>query len=163
MIQLKLLAAGIAALGSLAWATPAPLAPAGIPTGSYAAVQANGGPLPWSTKVPAVKGLTHWARLDLAVLRLSANGRYSLSYRYTQEVLDSNRPGRLPPARDEVSSGRFSQSGKSLTFVPLKGGKEQRRVTAVVVGSDILLDKTVFVGERPFHVKLLFRRDASYY
>jgi hypothetical protein len=113
--------------------------------------------------VPAVKGLTHWARLDLAVLRLTANGRYSLSYRYTQEVLDRNRPGRLPPSRDEVSSGRYSQAGRKLTFVPIKSGKEQRTVVAEVVGNDIQLDKTVFVGERPFRVRLLFRRDPSYY
>jgi hypothetical protein len=29
------------------------------------------------------------------------------------------------------------------------------------VGGDIALDKTVFVGERPFRVRLLFRRDPS--
>jgi hypothetical protein len=161
MVRLKLLAASLAALGSLAWSTP--VAPATIVPGSYAAVKANGGPLPWTTRVPAVKGLTHWARLDLAVLRLGANGRYSLSYRYTQEVLDSSRPGKLPPPRDEVSTGRYSQAGNKLTFVPVKGNKPQRAVVADVVGSDILLDKTVFVGERPFHVKLLFRRDPSYY
>ncbi len=161
MAQLRHAVVGFALLGSLGWA--APVAPADVVPGSYAAVQANGGPLPWTTKVPAVRGLTHWARLDLAVLRLTANGRYSLSYRYTQEVLDSKRPGRLPPARDELSSGRYTQAGRKLTFVPMKAGKAQRIVVAEVAGNDILLDKTVFVGERPFKVRLLFRRDPSYY
>jgi hypothetical protein len=140
--------------------------PAKIAPGSYVAFQANGRPLPWATKVPAVEGLTHWARLDLAVLRISADGRYTLSYRYAQEVLDSKRPAKLPPSRDEVSSGRYSESGKTLTFVPAKTGKDQRAprpVTAEISGADISLDKTVFVGERPFRVRLLFRRDSSFY
>jgi hypothetical protein len=146
--------------------TAAHVAPARIAPGSYVAFQANGRPLPWTTKVPAVEGLTHWARLDLAVLRISADGRYTLSYRYAQDVLDSSRPVRLSPARDEVSSGRYSESGKSLTFVPAKTGKDQRAprpVTAEISGADISLDKMVFVGERPFRVRLLFRRDASFY
>ena len=40
-------------------------------------------------------------------------------------------------------------------------GRTARAVTAEVVGDDIALDKTVFVGERPFRVRLLFRRDPS--
>lgn len=134
----------------------------GVPTGSYVAVLANGQKLPWSTKVPAVKGLVHWARLDLAVLRLSANGRYTLSYRYAQEVIDSRAPLQMPPPRDELSMGRYSDRGKTLTFVPTSApGRTARAVTAQVVGADIYLDKTVFVGERPFRVRLLFRRDPS--
>jgi hypothetical protein len=115
-----------------------------------------------TTKVPAVEGLVHWARLDLAVLRLSADGRYTLSYRYSQDVVDTRVPMKLPPARDELSVGRYSDRGRTLTFVPnrTKQGSE-RTVTAQVVGADIFLDKTVFVGERPFRVRLLFRRDPS--
>jgi hypothetical protein len=144
-------------------AVPAtPPAAAGVPIGSYVAVLANGQKLPWTTKVPAVHGLSHWARLDLAVLRLSADGRYTLSYRYAQDVIDSKLPVSLPPARDELSVGRYADKGKTLTFVP-KTSKErpERTVTAQVVGEDIFLDKTVFVGEKPFRVKLLFRRDPS--
>jgi hypothetical protein len=135
---------------------------AGIPLGSYVAVLANGEKLPWTTQVPAVKGLVHWARLDLAVLRLSANGRFTLSYRYAQEVVDTKNPVRMPPARDELSVGRYSGAGKTLTFVPTPPpGKTARTVTAQVVGQDIFLDKTVYVGERPFRVRLLFRRDPT--
>jgi hypothetical protein len=76
----------------------------GIVAGSYVAVLANGQKLPWTTQVPAVQGLAHWARLDLAVLRLSADGRYTLSYRYAQEVVDTRAPLRMPPARDELSA-----------------------------------------------------------
>ena len=72
---------------------------AGITTGSYVAVLANGQKLPWTTQVPAVEGLAHWARLDLAVLRLNPNGRYTLSYRYAQEVVDTKAPLVMPPAR----------------------------------------------------------------
>jgi hypothetical protein len=134
----------------------------GITTGSYVAVLANGQKLPWTTQVPAVKGLAHWARLDLAVLRLSADGRYTLSYRYAQEVVDTRAPIRMPPARDELSVGRYSGKGRKLTFVPIAAaGRPERTVTAEVVGDDISLDKTVFVGERPFRVRLLFRRDPS--
>jgi hypothetical protein len=137
-------------------------APAGITHGSYVAVLANGQKLPWTTQVPAVKGLVHWARLDLAVLRLNPNGRYTLSYRYAQEVVDTKAPLQMPPARDELSVGRYSDRGKTLTFVPTpSGGRTARTVTAQVVGSDIFLDKTVFVGEKPFRVRLLFRRDPS--
>ena len=135
---------------------------AGLPTGSYVAVLANGKSLPWTTQVPAVKGLAHWARLDLAVLRLSADGRYTLSYRYAQDVIDSRLPMQMPPARDELSVGRYSDRGKTLTFVPTPTKeKKARPVVAQVVGADIFLDKTVFVGERPFRVRLLFRRDPS--
>jgi len=134
----------------------------GIPAGSYVAVLANGAKLPWTTQVPAVRGLAHWARLDLAVLRLSANGRYTLSYRYAQEVVDTRAPLRMPPARDELSVGRYSGKGKKLTFVPTAApGRAERTVIAEVVGDDISLDKTVLVGERPFRVRLLFRRDPS--
>jgi hypothetical protein len=134
----------------------------GVTTGSYVAVLANGQKLPWSTQVPAVKGLVHWARLDLAVLRLNPNGRYTLSYRYAQEVVDTKVKAQMPPPRDEVSGGRFADRGRTLTFVPTPSpGKEARTVTAQVVGADIFLDKTVFVGERPFRVRLLFRRDPS--
>jgi len=134
----------------------------GIPTGSYVAVLANGQKLPWTTKVPAVEGLVHWARLDLAVLRLTGDGHYTLSYRYAQDVIDSRQPVHLPPSRDELSSGRYSDRGKTLTFVPTPTkGKTARTVTAEVVGADIFLDKTVFVGEKPFRVRLLFRRDPS--
>ena len=85
----------------------------GIVAGSYVAVLANGEKLPWMTQVPAVEGLAHWARLDLAVLRLSADGRYTLSYRYAQEVVDTRAPLRMPPASDELSSFtiRMSRSG----------------------------------------------------
>jgi hypothetical protein len=135
---------------------------AAVPAGSYVAVLANGQKLPWTTKVPAVQGLAHWARLDLAVLRLTPDGRYTLSYRYAQDVVDSRMPMQLPPARDELSVGRWSDRGKTLTFVPTKSkDRPERTVTAQVVGADIFLDKTVFVGERPFRVKLLFRRDPS--
>ena len=135
---------------------------AGIAAGSYVAVLANGQKLPWTTQVPAVKGLAHWARLDLAVLRLSADGRYTLSYRYAQEVVDTRAPLRMPPARDELSVGRYSGKGRKLTFVPrAAAGRAERTVTADVVGDDISLDKTVFVGERPFRVRLIFRRDPS--
>ena len=134
----------------------------GITTGSYVAVLANGRKLPWSTQVPAVKGLVHWARLDLAVLRLNSNGRYTLSYRYAQEVVDTKEKPQMPPPRDEISVGRYSDRGRTLTFVPTPSpGKAQRAVTAQVVGADIYLDKTVFVGERPFRVRLLFRHDPS--
>lgn len=133
-----------------------------LPTGSYVAVLANGEKLPWTTQVPAVKGLVHWARLDLAVLRLSPNGRFTLSYRYAQEVVDMRLPLTSPPARDELSAGRYSGNGKTLTFVPTPvAGRTARTVTAQVVGEDIFLDKTVYVGERPFRVRLLFRRDPS--
>ncbi|HKP15532.1 MAG TPA: hypothetical protein VJT85_05690 [Gemmatimonadaceae bacterium] len=133
-----------------------------LATGSYVAVLANGQKLPWSTQVPAVKGLVHWARLDLAVLRLNSNGRYTLSYRYAQEVVDTKEKPLMPPARDEISVGRYSGKGRTLTFVPTPSpGKAQRTVTAQVVGADIYLDKTVFVGERPFRVRLLFRHDPS--
>jgi hypothetical protein len=133
-----------------------------VPPGSYVAVLANGQKLPWTTKVPAVKGLVHWARLDLAVLRLSADGRYTLSYRYTQDVIDSRAPMQMPPARDELSVGRYADRGKTLTFVPSPTkGRATQTVTAQVVGGDIFLDKTVFVGERPFRVRLLFRTPIS--
>ena len=135
---------------------------AGITTGSYVAVLANGQKLPWTTQVPAVEGLVHWARLDLAVLRLAPNGRYTLSYRYAQEVVDTKAKLQMPPPRDEVSVGRFADRGRTLTFVPTPSpGKAERRITAQVVGADIFLDKTVFVGERPFRVRLLFRRDPT--
>jgi len=135
---------------------------AGITTGSYVAVLANGQKLPWTTQVPAVEGLAHWARLDLAVLRLNPNGRYTLSYRYAQEVVDTRAKLQMPPARDEISVGRFADRGRTLTFVPTPSpGKPVRTITAQVVGSDIFLDKTVFVGERPFRVRLLFRHDPS--
>jgi hypothetical protein len=136
----------------------------GVPAGSYVAVLANGQKLPWTTKVPAVQGLVHWARLDLAVLRLSADGRYTLSYRYSQDVVDTRAPMKMPPARDELSAGRYAGRGKTLTFVPTPAkGRTARTVTAEVVGPDIFLDKTVFVGERPFRVRLLFRRDPSFW
>jgi len=135
---------------------------AGITAGSYVAVLANGQKLPWTTQVPAVEGLAHWARLDLAVLRLSPDGRYTLSYRYAQEVVDTRAPLRMPPARDELSVGRYSGKGKKLTFVPkVIPGRAERTVTADVVGDDISLDKTVLVGNKPFRVRLLFRRDPS--
>jgi hypothetical protein len=134
----------------------------GIAPGSYVAVLANGRKLPWTTQVPAVKGLAHWARLDLAVLRLNPNGRYTLSYRYAQEVVDTKAPLVMPPPRDELSVGRYADRGKTLTFVPTpSAGRTARTVTAQVVGPDIFLDKTVLVGERPFRVRLLFRRDPS--
>jgi hypothetical protein len=135
---------------------------AGIAPGSYVAVQANGRKLPWTTQVPAVDGLVHWARLDLAVLRLNPNGRYTLSYRYAQEVVDTKAPLVMPPARDELSVGKYADRGKTLTFVPKpSAGRSERSVTAQVIGADIFLDKTVFVGEKPFRVRLLFRRDPS--
>ena len=134
----------------------------GLSPGSYVAVLANGQKLPWTTKVPAVKGLVHWARLDLAVLRLNPNGRYTLSYRYAQEVVDTSAPLVMPPPRDELSVGRYADRGKTVTFVPTaSAGRATRTVTAQVVGADIFLDKTVFVGEKPFRVRLLFRRDPS--
>ena len=134
----------------------------GVVPGSYVAVLANGQKLPWTTQVPAVKGLVHWARLDLAVLRLNPNGRYTLSYRYAQEVVDTKAQVQMPPPRDEISVGRYADRGRTLTFVPTSSsGKTTRTVTAQVVGADLFLDKTVFVGERPFRVRLLFRRDPS--
>jgi hypothetical protein len=161
-------AAVVFALGTIpvlvaAHRPPEARAPAsGVVTGSYVAVLANGQKLPWSTQVPAVEGLVHWARLDLAVLRLNADGRYTLSYRYAQEVVDTKAKLQMPPARDEISVGRYSDRGRTLTFVPTPSpGKATRTVTAQVVGADIFLDKTVFVGERPFRVRLLFRRDPS--
>lgn len=166
-------AAGLLAIGALPLLAAAsriaeprtPSAPhttAGIAPGSYVAVLANGQKLPWTTQVPAVEGLAHWARLDLAVLRLNPNGRYTLSYRYAQEVVDTRAPLVMPPPRDELSVGRYADRGKTLTFVPTPSpGRTSRSVTAHVVGPDIFLDKTVFVGEKPFRVRLLFRRDPS--
>src|SRR5687768_9804622 len=162
-------AAGLLAIGTLpllvaasrpAESRVASVTNTGIVPGSYVAVLANGKKLPWSTQVPAVQGLAHWARLDLAVLRLNSNGRYTLSYRYAQEVVDTKEKPQMPQPRDEISVGRYSNRGRTLTFVPAPSpGKAQRSVTAQIVGADIYLDKTVFVGERPFRVRLLFRHD----
>jgi len=161
ILALGALPAAPRALDSSAHRTAVAEAP-GIVAGSYVAVLANGEKLPWTTQVPAVEGLAHWARLDLAVLRLSADGRYTLSYRYAQEVVDTRAPLRMPPARDELSVGRYSGKGKKLTFVPkIIAGRPERTVTADVVGDDISLDKTVLVGNKPFRVRLLFRRDPS--
>lgn len=164
-------AAGLLAIGTLPLLVAAsrPAEPrvasvtnAGLVPGSYVAVLANGKKLPWTTQVPAVEGLAHWARLDLAVLRLNPNGRYTLSYRYAQEVVDTKAPLVMPPPRDELSVGRYADRGKTVTFVPTPSpGRTARTVTAQVVGADIFLDKTVFVGEKPFRVRLLFRRDPS--
>jgi hypothetical protein len=159
-------AAGLLAIGAipLLVAASGPSTPrtAGVAPGSYVAVLANGQKLPWTTPVPPVDGLAHWARLDLAVLRLNPNGRYTLSYRYAQEVVDTRAPLVMPPPRDELSVGRYADRGKTLMFVPTPSpGRATRSVTAQVVGPDIYLDKTVFVGERPFRVRLLFRRDPS--
>src|SRR5688500_7744663 len=164
-------AAGLLAIGTLpllvaasrpAESRVASVTNTGIVPGSYVAVLANGKKLPWTTQVPAVEGLAHWARLDLAVLRLNPNGRYTLSYRYAQEVVDTKVPLVMPPPRDELSVGRYADRGKTLTFVPTPSpGRTARTVTAQVVGADIFLDKTVFVGEKPFRVRLLFRRDPS--
>jgi hypothetical protein len=170
--KLALHTVALLGLGALPIHRPAPAfarvapvalrAATGVRAGSYVAVLANGEKLPWTTKVPAVQGLVHWARLDLAVLRLSPDGRYTLSYRYSQDVIDSRLPMKMPPARDELSVGRYADRGKTLTFVPTPAkDRRQRTVTAEVVGGDIFLDKTVFVGERPFRVRLLFRRDPS--
>ena len=162
-IKLARHAIAVLGLGFLPIHRPSP-APArtGVPVGSYVAVLANGEKLPWTTKVPAVHGLSHWARLDLAVLRLTQDGRYTLSYRYAQDVIDSKLPMSLPPARDELSVGRYADKGKTLTFVPTASkDRADRTVTAQVIGGDIFLDKTVFVGEQPFRVRLLFRRDPS--
>ena len=164
-------AAGLLAIGALPLLVAAsrPAAPRttragaiGITPGSYVAVLANGQKLPWTTQVPAVDGLVHWARLDLAVLRLNPNGRYTLSYRFAQEVVDTKVPLVMPPPRDELSVGKYADRGKTLTFVPTPSpGRTTRSVTAKVVGADIFLDKTVLVGEKPFRVRLLFRRDPT--
>src|SRR5688500_10988222 len=103
-------AAGLLAIGTLPLLVAAsrPAEPrvagvtnAGIVPGSYVAVLANGKKLPWTTQVPAVEGLAHWARLDLAVLRLNPNGRYTLSHRYAQAVVrsDERRVGNESRAR----------------------------------------------------------------
>ena len=158
----RALRVGVSDLRTPGLPDPRTSGPPDLRTGSYVAVLANGRKLPWSTQVPAVEGLVHWARLDLAVLRLNSNGRYTLSYRYAQEVVDTKEKPQMPPPRDEISVGRYSGRGRTLTFVPTPSpGKPQRSVTAQVVGADIYLDKTVFVGERPFRVRLLFRHDPT--
>lgn len=133
--------------------------------GSYVAVKFNDAPLPGVTTLRSAEGFRHWVKVEQAVVRLQANGRFAASFRYRQQHLRARDKPVASQVLSRTYSGRYTVRGRTISFIPENTGS--KRPLQPIPG---LLDETgmhvryvVADGGVRHRFKLDLRFDPSYW
>ena len=152
------------------------VAPSGAPTktvpvgtgsvaGVYVGRTLNRHSLPAEDKFVASNGYYHWVKLEKVFLRLSENGRFTLSVRYYHEHLPSAKRPKGAQLLEDVRQGTYRVSGRTITFIPRpkRGETTSRPVSGSVRGEQIEVQFSIRDGARSRPMTLVVERDRSYW
>jgi hypothetical protein len=133
--------------------------------GSYLARTMNGRPLPAELHVPAAAGGFRLFRLEQGLLRLRADGRFVLYFRYYHQLVPRGGRPIYTPVMSDSESGTFKASAGSIILTPIakKGSKPRPSITATIAGDEIRATYLLQNGRSPQRIVLILHRDASYW
>jgi hypothetical protein len=142
------------------------LAPALVPVeGSYVARTLNGHTLPTDLRLPAGAGAFRLFRLEQGVLRLSADGRFTLYFRYYHQLVHQGARPVTTPVLSESESGTYKVKSNQLVLLPntKKGVKRRPTVVATISGDEIRATYVLQNGSASERVALVLWRDATFW
>jgi len=133
--------------------------------GSYVARTLNGRSLPADLRIPATAGDFRLFRLEQAVLRLSPDGRFTLSFRYYHQLVRRGTRPIVTPVFSESETGTYAVKKDQMVLVPTKRkqAKPRPRIAATISGEEIKAAYLLQSGSSEERVTLVLRRDASYW
>jgi hypothetical protein len=141
-------------------------APLSLPVeGSYVAMTLNGRAVPADLRLPATAGDFRLFRLEQAVLRLDARGRFTLYFRYYHQLVRRGARPVTTPVLSESEAGTYSLRTNQLTLVPgkKKGARSRPTIVATISGEEIKAFYVLQNGSTSERVTLVLARDASYW
>lgn len=141
-------------------------APLSLPVeGSYVATTLNGRAVPTDLRLPATAGDFRLFRLEQAVLRLDARGRFTLYFRYYHQLVRRGARPVATPVLSESEVGTYSLRANQLTLVPVKkkGARSRPTIMATISGEEIKAFYVLQNGNTSERVTLVLARDASYW
>lgn len=133
--------------------------------GSYVATRFNDAPLPGVATLQATEGFRHWVKLEQAIVRLQANGKFTASFRYYHQHLRSKeRPGRSQ-ILSRTYSGRYTVRGNTISFAPVNTGSKRPLAPfpGTMDATGMHVRYTVTDGGIKHNLKLDLRYDPSYW
>jgi hypothetical protein len=133
--------------------------------GSYVADRLDGRPVPAELRINSTKGYYRWLMLDQAVLRLQADGRFTISARYDEQLVRIGRMPHAPTIKSESRQGRYIIAGNRITLFPnptssdktpqpYVGTFQTRNVTVAINVKELTGARTIVV---------IFHRDESFW
>jgi len=133
--------------------------------GSYVATTLNGRAVPADLRLPATAGDFRLFRLEQAVLRLDAGGRFTLYFRYYHQLVRRGARPVATPVLSESEAGTYSLRTNQLTLVPVKkkGARSRPTIMATISGEQIKAFYVLQNGSTSERVTLVLARDASYW
>jgi hypothetical protein len=139
--------------------------PAAPVAGSYVADRLDGRPVPAELRINSTRGYYRWLHLDQAVLRLQANGRFTISARYDEQLVRIGRMPHTPTIKSESRQGRYNIAGNRITLIPNPTSSD--KVPQPYIGTfqsgivTVAMNVKELTGARTIVVK--FRRDGSFW
>ncbi len=133
--------------------------------GSYVAIRFNERPLPGVATLEATQGFHHWVKLEQAIVRLQANGKFTASFRYHhQHLRTSERPG-ASQILSRTYTGRYSLRGSTISFIPENTGAKHpiAPFPGTLDASGMHVRYSVTDGGIRHNLKLDLRYDPSYW
>ncbi len=133
--------------------------------GSYVATKFNDAPLPGVATLQATEGFRHWVKLEQAIVRLQQNGKFTASFRYQHQHLQS----REKPVRSQILSrtysGRYTVKGNTISFIPVNTGSKQPLAPfpGTIDASGMHVRYSAMDGGIRHNLKLDLRFDPSYW
>lgn len=132
--------------------------------GTYVATSLNRRAIPAEERVSSSDGYYHWVKVERLILRLQADGRFSVSMRYYHEHL---RPKARPTGSqllDAANRGTYRVSGDQIVFTPAsKGGRSPKPVRGSLHGDHIEVTFRVQEGDHWRPMTVIALRDPSYW
>ncbi len=135
------------------------------PAGTYVARAFNRKPLPAQIRIVTTNGYYHWVKLDEAILRLSPDGRFTVSFKYYHEHLPGTQRPAPSPLLLDSRRGTYSISGNSITFVAEQSKKANptRPLTGTIRGDEIEVHYEVREGQGMRDLVIVLERDPTYW
>jgi hypothetical protein len=133
--------------------------------GSYVARTLNGRAVPTELRLAATAGDFRLFRLEQAVLRLDARGRFTLYFRYYHQLVRQGARPVATPVLSEAEAGTYTLRSNELTLVPAKkkGARSRPTIVATISGEEIKAFYMLQSGSTRERVTLVLARDASYW
>ncbi len=133
--------------------------------GSYVAKSLDAKVLPAELRLATTPGYYRWYRLDEALLRLKPKGRFTVSYRYSEQHLPVGKRPSDPKLMTENQQGGYSLKDGAITLIPdkPKSGNRPPRMIGRATGKGIILPYDLRDGKAVKRHDLLLVFDPSYW
>jgi hypothetical protein len=164
MVILRLLPVTFALLFHAPSAASSRTGGATIESGTYVAKSLNHKSLPAEERVSSTDGYSHWVKIERLILRLQADGRFTVSMKYYHEHLHPKERPAAAQLLDAANRGTFVVHGNEIIFSPTsKGGRAPKPVSGELHGDQIEVRFRVREGDHWRPMTFVAVRDRSYW